>query len=276
MRLRSLLRVNPLDGEALEAALESAADAVLLPLNDAALGEPLPLRDAAREALPRIQDRGKAALLVANHPRTRLLRDDLEATVGPHLDGVLLAHAVEPQDVRDLAVLLREFEYGRDIEPGTVLAYPVIDTARGLLAAAAIASAVPRFGGLVLDADAYALDAGARREDSGARLAYARGAVVAATRALGGQPILMQAEAFDVTMLGHYGFAGLVIHEPRNAIAVNAAMTPTAAEVAHARAAVEAYAAARAEGAWVARLGARVIDAATARAAQALVDAASG
>ncbi|MGH2633638.1 MAG: aldolase/citrate lyase family protein, partial [Tepidiformaceae bacterium] len=181
MKLRSIVAVGTA-GEGLSDALNSPADAILLTL--ATDARPAgSLRNTAIEALHAINEAGKHGIVVVNHPRTGLLRDDLDAIVSANLHGVLLPHAVEPQDVRDIAVLLREFELGREIEPGTVAVFPIIDSARGLLRAAAITEGAPRVGGLVFGSAAYARDIGARAEEKGPRLAYARGAVVAAARA---------------------------------------------------------------------------------------------
>ena len=141
VQLRSLVRAG--DEPLLAEILESPADAVVFALHDSS--KPVgTLRGNARVALPRVTSAGKAALAWVNHPRTRLLRDDLDSIVTPDLAAILLAHATEPQDVREAAVLLREFELARDVEPGTIQVFPVIDTARGLVRANEIIDASPR------------------------------------------------------------------------------------------------------------------------------------
>lgn len=269
MPLRSILRIDDIDA-GLPEALESAADAVLLPLTDEsrAVGS---LRLAARAAIARVAEAGRRAFVLVNHPRTRLLRDDLDAVVMPQLAGVFLPHCVEPQDVRDTAVILREFEYNRGIEPGAVALLPVIDTARGLLRAAETAEAIPRVAGLVFAADQYARDVGARAEEAGPRLAYARGAVVAAARATDSLP-LVAGNQLEFRNMAQYGFAGAIVTDTRGVALVNAAFQPSEAETERAQRYVEAYEAARAEGAWVARLGGEVIDAHRARRARQLLE----
>jgi citrate lyase subunit beta/citryl-CoA lyase len=268
MRLRALLATNP-DPERVDAALETAADALVFSLAGATAGPGS--RSAVRDALPRVRERGKAAIVTVNHPRTRLLRDDLDAVVCEHLSAVILPHATEPQDVRDIAVGLREFEHARGIEPGTIAVIPVIGSARGLLRAADIARAVPRVAGLLFDAAAYARDIGGRDEDEGHRFAYARGAVVAAAVAAGALP-LAASSGFGLLQLAHTGFAGALLPDARALASALAAFTPPAHAVERARAVRAAYAAARAEGAWVARLGGDVIDAPAARAAARLLE----
>jgi citrate lyase subunit beta/citryl-CoA lyase len=176
------------------------------------------------------------------------------------LAAVLLAHTTEPQDVRDLAVALREFENARGIEPGDVRAFPVIDTARGLLRAPEIAAAVPRVAGLVLDAAAYARDVGGREEEGGPRLAYARGAVVAAARAHDGLPLVV-AGPHAFREASQAGFAGAVVAGPADLAAAHLAFTPTDAAGERAAAHIDAYEAARNLGDWVARVGTEVVDA---------------
>ena len=266
MRLRSILRISA--GGPLEEALASPADAIALTLADARYPVEQ-LREAAAAAIARLVESGKRALVTVNHPRTQLLRADLEAVVRPGLGGVLLPHTVEPQDVRDLAVLLREFEYDRAIEPGEVIAIPVIDTARGLLRAAEIVHAAPRVAGLLLDAEAYAWDVGARAEEKGPRLAYPRGAVVAAARAFEKLP-LVTSSGLELQFLAQHGFAGAVMVDARHVANANQLFAPGEFRVGRAKAEAAAYDAAKAAGAWVAREGETVIDAHSARKARAL------
>lgn len=270
MRLRGIVRI-PSGGAGLDEALASAAGAVLLTVADASRPAS-DLRSEARQAVPRTAEAGKAALVAVNHPRTRMLRDDIDGILMPGLTGVLLTHAVEPQDVRDVAALLREFEMARGIEPGSVALFPVIDSARGLQRIADIAAASPRVGGIVFNSEAYARDVGARDEQSGPRLSFARGAVVAAARAVDGLP-LVDAGPLQLRELAQYGFAGAIVPDAASAALANAAFTPPPAALERARAAASAYDAARAEGAWVARLGTDVVDASAARRARQLGEA---
>ena len=263
--LRSIVAIGTA-GEGLSEALASPADAVLLTLATDARPAGA-LRNTAIEALHRINEAEKQGIVVVNHPRTGLLRDDLDAIVSHNVAAVLLPHAVEPQDVRDVAVLLREFELGREIEPGAIAVFPVIDSARGLLRATEIVQAAPRVGGIVFGAAGYARDTGARQEEKGPRLAYARSAVVAAARAFDRLPLIVS-EGLELLHLAQYGFAGAIVPGSKYTIAANSAFTPPAAAVERARVHIERYAAARAEGAEVARHGDAVVDGSAARKAK--------
>ena len=270
MRLRSVLRAR--SGDSLDTALESGADAILLALTD----ETVPveeLRSAVAEGVERIAEAGKTALVTVNHPRTQLTRADLDAITGPRLGAILLPHCTEPQDVRDTAVLLREFEHTRGIEPGQVALFPVVDTARGLLRMAESLAAAPRTAGLVLAAEAFARDVGARLEESGPRLAYARGSVVAAAAAHE-TVALIEGSSLELRDMANYGFAGAVLDEARLVAVANDVFEPTPTVLKRARADIEAYES-RPEGAWVARRAGAVVDAQRARQASRTLDRAS-
>lgn len=271
MRLRSTVAIPA--GEApSDEVVASEADAVLLTLADVA--RPVgTLRRIAVEALASVPAAGKPVLVMVNNARTRLLRDDLDAIVAPGCAAVLLKHTCEPQDVRDAAVLLREFEHQRDIEPGTIRVFPVLDTARGLTRSAEIATAAPRVAGLVLDADHYARDVGARAEENGPRLAYARGKTVAIARANDLLPLLLGTH-LELRHHAQFGFAGAIVSDVASVIIANQAFTPTDSAVARARALRDAYVAARAEGLVAGRVGDEIADASTARRAQQTLQAA--
>ena len=271
MRLRSILRTRP-DEASIGAALETAADAILLALTDET--EPLEeLRAAVAAAVERVAEAGKVALVAVNHPRTQLTRGDLDAVTGPRLAAVLLPHCTEPQDVRDAAVLLREFEHTRGIEPGQVALFPVVDTGRGLLRAGESLAAVPRTAGLVLASEPFARDVGARTEESGPRLAYARGAVIAAAAANEGIA-LIEGSVLELRDMANYGFAGAVLDDARLLTVANDVFEPTATALKRARADIEAYES-RPEGAWVARRDGGVVDAQRARQARSTLERAS-
>ncbi|MEJ5222392.1 MAG: hypothetical protein WHT63_10355, partial [Tepidiforma sp.] len=88
-RLRSIVAIGSGGLDAAQEALGSAADALLLSVADARV----PLDEARRNAAAVLGAAGqaeKAALVTVNHPKTRLLRDDLDALLSPLVRGVLL------------------------------------------------------------------------------------------------------------------------------------------------------------------------------------------
>lgn len=252
--------------ENLDAVLAAGVDGAVIDLADASV-EPSNARAFAKATITRLREHNLAAIVRVNHRRTGLLREDLEAVVGEGVEAVILPHCTETQDVRRLAVLLRELELPREIEPGSVSVFPTVDTPRGLLRAADLTAAAPRVAGLLFDSAAYALSVGARAEEWGPRLAYARGACVAAARAAGGLP-LIDADGGSSRRLAYYGFAGILLSDPSQAAAARAGFVPSAAERERASEIVEAYESAKAAGASAGRSGRLVVDSGTARMAR--------
>jgi citrate lyase subunit beta/citryl-CoA lyase len=265
MALRSIIAIEP-SGASLEDALASPADTILLTLADARFPLEL-LRTAAQLSAAKAREAGKRACVTVNHPRTRLTRADLEALVSPDLAGVVIPHCVEPQDVRDVAVLLREFELLGGIEPGSVAIIPQIDSARGLTRAIEIVQAAPRVSALLFHGKRYATDIGARDEEKGERLSYARGAVVAAARAFDKVP-LVATNGIELRVMAQYGFAGAVLPEAGFAILANTTFATTEGQASRAHEEIAAYEAARGGEEWVGRIGSDVIDAHTVRKAR--------
>jgi citrate lyase beta subunit len=265
MRLRSVFALDPAAPN-FEAALASSADAILVTVADARVDIDQTRLNAV-SALEQIANAGKKGLVQVNHPRTQLLRGDIDVLVPHHLAGVIITGVTEPQDVRDTAVLLRELELKRDVEPGSVEVFPVVGTARAVLRAAEITEAVQRQGGIVFDPYAYAADIGARAEERGHRFSFARGAVIAACRATDRLPLVI-AEGLELRDLAHHGFAGALVSDERSVAQANAAFAPTDSEKRRAEAHIAAYEAARAKGDWVARVGTEIVDASAARRAR--------
>ncbi len=269
MRLRSIFALSPA-GSNLDEALGSVSDGLLATVAHASV----PVEEARHAALAAVTAAvaaGKFAFVTVNHPRTQFLRGDLEALVSPELRGVVINHCVEPQDVRDTAVLLREFELARDIEPGTIAIIPAIGTARGLVRCIEIVNAAPRVAALLFDSPAYTRDIGARIEERGTRLSYARGAIVAAARAFDCLP-LVTADAFELRDLGHYGFSGAIVSDARAAVSAATAFATLELERRRAQSLIDAYDATKAERAWVARVDDEVADASAVRRARQLLD----
>ena len=252
MAYRVLVLAGPAD---LDEALGSTCDAIVIDLADERIDD-IGRRSWTRDACEKAHESEKRAVVRINHPKSPHARRDLNGVATEHLDAVILPHATEPQDVRDLGVLLREFEHTRDIEPGRVAVFPTIDTARGLLRAHDIATAVPRVEGLVFDGARYARDVGARSEEVGHRLSYARGALVAAARAAGGLP-LVASEGTEFRQLSHYGFAGVLLSSAKAAVTAAAAFAPSAGDLKHAEGTVAAFDAARADGDQIGRASCR-------------------
>ena len=294
MILRSALYVPATRPELYEKALASAADAVILDLEDAVAPDRKAEARAAVVALlggsgARAGAGGAAGLAAAagaaarppkpvyvrvNALGTPLAYADVEAVVGLPIAGVRLPKVEGAEQVRTVGGWL----------DGTGLElWCLIESALALERAFEIASAHPAVAGIGLgEADLRAsLRVGA--DDAG--LAYARGRCVAAARAAG----------LDSPMLSVYtnvkdtdglrascaagralGFLGRNCVHPGQVETVNAAFTPSEEEVVRAREIVDALASAVETGAGAVALpDGRFVDLAVVEQARALLDLAA-
>jgi citrate lyase subunit beta / citryl-CoA lyase len=224
-------------------ALASAADAVVVDLEDAV---PVAAKDEARRStLALLQDLPPDSPPVwvrVNSPTEPEGRADVEALAGMPLDGLRVPRCEDPDVVHAVAEQTRH---------ALML---LLETARGLLRASELATAHPQVRGLGLGEADLAADLMVR-SDSG--LEWARGAVVAACRAAG-LPSPIQSVWTDVADIDGLrascqaglarGFFGRSVVHPSQIEVVHEVYTPSAREVADARAVLATGAEARARG----------------------------
>jgi citrate lyase subunit beta / citryl-CoA lyase len=221
---RSWLVVPAASPEALEAALDSGADAVVADLDRIAVAA----RAGARRALDRwLGDRAGRADGPALWARTSggaSFEDDVQVLVRHPLAGVLVSQAVN-------AALLVELDHILGHRP-TVLA-PVIETAVGLLNAGSLA-AVTRVAHLVCGEDLLRTDLGVDRDADDRELASLRGHLVVVSAAFGklapiGPAPEMGASDDDVRRSSEEwrraGYGGRLVRDPAHVAAVNEVFT---------------------------------------------------
>ena len=268
--LRTLLFVPGNRQRMLERASRAGADAIVVDLEDAVpRDEKRAARTRVRTMLPRLAASGLPVFVRINNVRSGLARDDLMAVVRPGLAGIVHPKTGAAQDLRDLDVLLREAELKHKVRPGDIRTMPLIESPIAVLRCEQIVQASDRVLALSLGGEDYTAALGAKRDDAGAALAYARG-VIATVAAAYGMPAIdtpypdisdergLVAEA----KLAHaVGFNGKYIIHPDQAAAVNAVFTPSKDEVAHAHRIVAAALAARKQRRGVVTLDGAMIDA---------------
>ena len=107
-------------------------DGIVIDFEDAV---PLDLKVRVRgeiaELLPKL-DPSRAVLVRVNN-RPDFLADDLAAIVGPHIYGVALPMAEEPDQVREVDRAITRLERERGLEPGSVRLLLLIETALGVV-----------------------------------------------------------------------------------------------------------------------------------------------
>jgi citrate lyase subunit beta / citryl-CoA lyase len=233
---RTLLFVPGDRPERIARAAASDADAVAVDLEDAVAPA---AKAAAREC-------AVAAVRAAAPRRNLFLRvnaldspefgDDLATVTAllPHLAGVLLPKAETADQIRRL----------EDLLGNRTAVLPIVETARGVLAAPVIAGASRRVATLVLGTLDLAADLGVTPTVEGRELLHARSQVVLATAAAGlPAPLDGPHAALDDTeglrraseLARELGFGGKVVLHPRQLAPVHEAFTPTEAELARAK-----------------------------------------
>jgi citrate lyase subunit beta / citryl-CoA lyase len=267
--LRTLLFVPGNKPRMLDKARTSAADAVILDLED---GVPPAEKEAARAAVREALEKGgfgPQVILRINAFPTGLGEDDLRATFGPNIAAVCIPKAEAVGDVLRLASLLTELEQEHGREVASVDMLLMVETARGLLHAYEISNVCWRVRALCLGAEDLTRDLGATRTKDGQELQFVRSQMLLAARATSivaidtiwtdlQDPQGLETEARRVRQMGYSG--KLIIH-PAQIEPVHRGFAPTKQEVVHARRVVEAFEEASLRGNGVINLDGKMIDA---------------
>ncbi|MBN2580675.1 MAG: CoA ester lyase [Pirellulales bacterium] len=279
MLLRSLL-FTP--GNNLRRIVKSGtlgADAVILDLEDSVpAADKETARLFVRDSIAEVGRSGAAVFVRINALATGLAEDDLDWAVQPGLRGIMLPKPESPDHVTALVEQLKK----REESPLSII--PLVETAKGIINAYAIASASPRVIAVALGGLDYIRDMGVRLTPEGTELSYARAHLGVAARAAGVLAFdtpcievknreLLDAESRSARQLG---FRGKLLIHPSQIGPVNEVFSPGAEEVSAARRIVETFEQARRQGQGAITLDGRMIDEANYRQARELLAAAEG
>ena len=275
--VRSLLFVPANRPERMAKAMTLSADAVVFDLESAITSATL---GEAREAVAGVMSSPGPAVFVRVNSEPETQVDDLDAIVSPDLIGVMLPQVTVPDDVAALAARLDTFESERGLPPESIAIMPLVETASAVRLAHEIATASSRvafMGGSTSRGGDLTRSIGFRWTREGAETAYLRSKVLIDVRAAGVHNPLSGLWGIIDDLAGltefatgtrNLGYEGMLVIHPSHLEIVNAAFTPTDAEVAEWRGIVEAMAEAEASGSGAIRLGGRLIDMAHVETAQ--------
>ena len=247
MRLRSLLFVPGDRPDRMEKALRCGADALILDLEDSVAPAAKP--EARRHVAEFLNTHSAAKLWVRINPLDGEESDkDLAAVLSSHPDGIVLPKAEGGASVAELTRRLTE----RGNATAQILAIAT-ETPAAMFQLGSYGG-LKRLAGLTWGAEDLpaAIGAATSREPDGRYTPpyeLARSLCLFGAAAAGVAPIETVYPAFrDVDGLALYaararrdGFTGMMAIHPDQVPAINAAFTPSAAEVAHARAVVAAF-----------------------------------
>lgn len=267
--LRSLLFVPGNRANMLQKATGSNPDAFIPDLEDSVpTDEKTEARNVTASHLAQLAQGGRRVIPRVNSLDTGLLEEDLAAVVGPHVYGVSLGKISTPADVAAVEGVLENLEANTGLPRGRVKLVPWIETALAIVRAYDICTASPRIVGVAFGAEDLTHDMGIERREDDAEVAHARNVMCVAARAAG---VL----ALDTPYFGFrdpeglqrnaqasraIGFKGKFAIHPAQVDLINAAFSPSDAEVAHARRVVAAFEEAERQGRGSTSLDGRVVD----------------
>mgnify|MGYP001326927822 CR=1 FL=1 len=257
---RTLLFVPGHKTDWVDKAVAAGPDAVVLDLEDAVPeADKVRARALVRSSIERVRANGaRVGLLVrVNGLDTRLTGADLEAVVGPGLDGVFTPKIEQPSDVLRYDALLDHFEIRNGV---TGLQYVVpVETVPAIQNCRAIATASPRVGAMIGPTAEHAdiaREVGFEFTPEGSETLYLRSRVLLACREAGIHPLTGLWERLDdldglrafATAGRRLGFRGMIAIHPRHVAVINEVFGPTDEQVEFYTGLVAAYERAAAEG----------------------------
>jgi len=262
---RSVLYVPASNARALEKARALPADGLILDLEDAVAPAAKVAARAAAVAAVRARGFGpREVALRVNGLTTPWGLDDLAAVARVGADAIVLPKVEAPDEVHAAEAALAAAG-----APAGLALWAMIETPRGVLAAAAIAGASPRLACLVAGTSDLTKDLRARATPGRTEILTALALVVLAARANGLSALdgvhldLADAPGFEAACRQgrDLGFDGKTLVHPRTVDAANRIFAPDEAEVAAARRVIAAHAEAEAAGSGVAIVDGRVVEA---------------
>jgi citrate lyase subunit beta/citryl-CoA lyase len=265
---RSLLYVPAHVERFVERAHTRGADCIQLDLEDSVpAAEKARARYGVAAAAARVR-RGPNDVLVRINSPLALAVPDIQAAVGPDVDGLIVTKARGPDHIRLLDELVSECEQRAGLAEGHTRFYLLIETPEAVPHAEAIGRASPRAVAMSLGGEDFALAIGA--EPSEAALAVPKALLLHAARAAGLMPLGLTGTLAGFGDIDAFramaqrsramGFEGASCINPAQVAPLNDAFTPSADEVAYAARVIAADAEAAAQGLGAVALEGRMID----------------
>lgn len=249
--IRTALFVPANRPDRVEKALASAADAIIIDLEDSVPPDEKPSSRAtiARNAFGR---QHRNIWVRVNPLDTPWFEDDIRAAVVPGVSRIVLPKPETSDDVERVATVMDDIERQNDLETGSVGLVAFIESAKALENAYRIAcSTGGRIRALAFGAADYTLDMGIDMTPEGDELMYARSRIAVASRAAGimrplDTPYMLDIHDMDGLRADSMrakgcGFGGKLCIHPKQIGIVSEVFSPTRAEVERAAKAVAAF-----------------------------------
>lgn len=277
---RSLMYVPVNVGKYIEKAHTRGADCIQLDLEDSV---PAAEKDSARTlvagAAARVRRGGADVVVRINRPLSMAVRD-LEASVGPHVDGIAVTKAQSADHLRLLDELVGELESRRGLAVGHTRFIAMVETPQAFFRMAEIARAVDRLVAMNIGGEDFALENGMAPVEE--TLQMPKQQMIFAARSAGLMPLGFIASVAGFGDLGaframvrrsrQFGFMGAGCIHPGQVPIVNEEYTPAPDEVAYARRVIVENVTAEAAGRASFALDGRMVDVPVVARARRLLD----
>lgn len=253
-----------------EKAYLRGADGVMLDLEDAVPpAEKESARGMVKGSIPLVA-RGGAEVLVRINKDPSLLPHDVEASVHPGLDALVLPKTESAEEVHSLEAQLEELEKAKGIEPGHVKISVLIETPRGVLNAQEIAKASPRVESMGLGAEDYRMELGVEPSPDGLEILFplawlvtiCKDAGISPRGLLGSIAGFRDLEGFEqaATRARQLGCEGASCIHPDQVQVLNRVFSPPPERIEYARRVVDAFEEGVRQGTASVNLDGRMVD----------------
>lgn len=242
----------------IENASKVGADVVVLDLEDSVPPAcKVDCRSKIVEALTNASNFPSRKYVRVNSTYTEFCYADIQETVGPWLDGLLLPKVEHEHQIHMIDWLIGQIERYHHMEVGGLDLVPIIETGKGLSNVGSIANAKTRVKRLSFGAGDFTNDMGMHWTAEENELYYARSKISVASRAAGldGPIDTVFINLSDETNLKNstftaqsLGFTGKFCIHPAQIAPVNTIFTPSAEEIALAQKQVTAFKEAESQG----------------------------
>lgn len=236
-------------------ASESAADIALLDLEDAVMPDNKPLaRKMVRDFLAEREDKHRIWVRI-NPLSSGLAEHDLDAIIEAAPGGIMLPKAEGGHDVEALHALLNEREAGFGVTRGSIKVIPLVTETAAAMFTTGTYAGTPRLAAMTWGAEDLSAAIGAQEQrgpdgEYSHTFELARSLCLLGAAKAGVAPIeTVQPEFRDLEKLAEralrvrrQGFRGMLAIHPAQVDPINTAFTPSADEIVHAQAIVQAFA----------------------------------
>ena len=254
---RSLLFVPGDDLHKISKAAQSAADCVILELEDGvALNRKAEARQVIQEALHTIDFGPREKLVRLNPIGSEFFEDDFRQTIDGHPNSYVIPKTESAFDIAKFSDQLAHAECDRGWDVCEIRLIIVIETPKGVMNLRELAQSTLRLEALMFGAEDLAGAMGAVRSKAGWEVFYARSAVVTAAAAYDLQAIDqiyadfndMAGLAEDCAFARQLGYSGKIAIHPRQIEAINTAFSPSTTEIERAERLMKAFVAQQENG----------------------------